>query len=63
MELERVIERRGDGGRACAIARDVNQRIIEYDGGPPHFARASLTIATMVALLQRLLEPVTPKDH
>ena len=39
-ELNRVIKRRGDGGRAHAMARDVNQRIIADDEALPRFARA-----------------------
>ena len=62
-ELEREIERRGYGGRARAMARDVNRRIIEDDGALPHFAWASQNIAAMVALPQGLLEPMTPEDH
>jgi len=38
VELEQEIERHGDGGHACAMARDVNRRIIEDDGALPHFA-------------------------
>ena len=30
-ELDREIERHGDGGRACAMAHDVNWRIIADD--------------------------------
>ena len=41
VELEREIERHGDGRRAHAMARDVNQRIIEDDEALPHFTRAS----------------------
>ena len=63
MKLECEIERCGYGGRACAIAHDVNQRIVEDDGGLPHFSWASQNIATVVALLRRLPEPMTPKDH
>ena len=63
VELEREIERREDGGCARAMARDVNQRIIEDDEALPHFTRASQNIATMVALLQGLLGPTTPEDH
>ena len=37
-ELECEIERRGDGGRARAIAHDVNWRIVEDDRGLPRFA-------------------------
>ena len=62
-ELECEIKRHGDGGRARAIAHDINQRIIEDDGGLPHFAQASQNIAFTAALLQRLLEPTTPEDH
>jgi len=50
-ELDREIERHGDGGRACAMARDMNQRIIANDEALPHFARASQSIAAMAALL------------
>ena len=37
-EVDREIERRGDGGRARAMARDVNRRIIVDDETLPHFA-------------------------
>ena len=63
MELERDIEHHGDSGLACTIAYDVNQRIIEDDGGLPHFARASQNIATAVALLLGLPKPATPEDR
>jgi len=63
VELEREIERRRDGGRAHAIVYDINQRIIEDDRGLSYFARASQNIAIVVALLQGLLEPATPKDR
>ena len=62
-KLERKIERRRDGGRACAISSDVNRRIVEDDEGLPHIARASQNIATMVALLERLSKLMTPEDH
>ena len=51
MELEREIERREDGGRACAIAHDVNRMNIKDDKGLPHFARPSYNIAIAAALL------------
>jgi hypothetical protein len=41
----------------------VNQRIIKDDGGLPHFTLASQSIATSVALLRGLPEPVTTEDH
>ena len=36
-EVDREIERRGDGGHARAVARDVNRRIIADDEALPHF--------------------------
>ena len=63
MELKREIEHHGDGGRGCAVAHDMNRRIIEDNEAHPHFTRASQNVAAVVALLQGLLEPVTPKDH
>ena len=48
---DREIERNGDGGRACAMAHDVNQRIIEDDEALPHFTRANQNIAATVSLL------------
>ena len=36
-ELEREIKGHGDNGRACAVARNVNWRIIEDDEALPHF--------------------------
>ena len=62
MELEQEIEHRRDSGHAHAMARDVNQRIIEDDGALPHFAQASQNITAMASLLRRLPEPATPKD-
>ena len=63
MELEREIERHGDGGRACTVARDVNRRIIEDDEALPHFTRASQNIAAAAALLRGLSGPTTPEDR
>ena len=40
-ELDREIEHRRDSGRARAMARDVNGRIIVDDEALPRFARAS----------------------
>ena len=57
------LERHGDGGRACVVDHDVNQRIIEDDKSLPHFTRASQNIAATVALLQGLPKPTTPEDH
>ena len=63
VELEREIERHGDSGRARAMARDVNQRIIEDDEALPHFTQASQNIAATVTLLQVLPGPATLEDH
>ena len=63
MELDREIERHRDGGRARAVARDMNRRIIENDKALPHFTRASQNIAATIALLWGLPEPTTPEDH
>ena len=62
-EVDREIERRGDGGRARAVACHVNRRIIADDETLPHFARASQNIAATMALLHDLLEAATPEDH
>ena len=62
MELEQDIERHGDGGCAHAMARDVNQRIIEDDDALPHFTRVSQNIAAATALLRGLSGPMTPED-
>ena len=40
-ELDREIKHRGDGGRARAMARDVNRRIIADDEALPCFTRVS----------------------
>ena len=56
------IERRGDGGHARAVARDVNRRIIVDDETLPRFARASQNIAAATTLLHGLLEAATPED-
>ena len=62
-EVDREIERRGDGGRACAVARDVNRRIIADDETLPRFAQASQNIAAATALLHGLPEAATSEDH
>ena len=63
MELDREIERHGDGGRSRAMAHDMNRRIIEDDQALPHFARASQNIVVAAALLRGLLEPTTLEDR
>ena len=40
-ELEQEIERYEEGGCACAMARDMNQSIIEDDEALPHFTQVS----------------------
>ena len=55
-EVDREIERRGDNGRARAVAHDVNRKIITDDETLPHFTRASQNITAMMALLHGLLE-------
>ena len=62
-KVYREIEHRGDGGRAHAVAHDVNRRIIADDETLPHFARATQNIATTIALIHGLLEATMPKDH
>ena len=62
-EIDREIERHGDGGRARAMARDVNQRIIANDEALPRFAQASQNITTAMALLHGLPEAAMPEDH
>ena len=61
-EVDREIERHEDGGRACAVACDVNQRIIDDDETLPHFTRASQNITAAMALLHGLPEATMPKD-
>ena len=61
-EIDREIERCGDGGRTCARARDVNRRIIADDEALPRFTQASQNITTTTALLHGLLEATTPED-
>ena len=63
MEVDREIERRGDGGRARAVAHDVNQRIIADDETLPHFAQASQNITAAIALLHGLPEATTLEDR
>jgi len=63
VELEQEIKRHGHGGRACAVACDVNRRIIEDDEALLHFTRVSQNIAVVVALLWGLPEPATPEDR
>jgi hypothetical protein len=55
--------RRGDRGRVRAATPDVNQRILEDNEGPLHFARASHNIIATVALLEGLPEQATPEGH
>ena len=62
-KLDQEIERHGDGGRACAMAHDMNRRIIADDEALPRFVRASQNIATVVALLHGLPEAMTPEDR
>ena len=62
-KVDREIEHRRDGGRARAVARDVNQRIITDDETLPHFAQASQNITTAMALLHGLPEATMPEDH
>ena len=61
-ELYREIERHGDGGRAHAMAHNVNRRIIVDDEAIPRFARVSQNIAATAALLRGLPEPATPEN-
>ena len=63
MELKREIECHGDGGRAHAVAHDVNLRIIEDDEALPHFTWASQNIAAALALLRGHPGPTTPEDR
>ena len=62
-KINREIERRGNGGRAHATARNVHQRILIDDGTLPHFAQASQNIAAVMALLHGLLEATTSEDR
>ena len=62
MEVDEEIKRNGDGGHACAVARDINQRIIADDEALPRFTRASQNIAATVVLLHGLLEAMMPED-
>ena len=61
--VNREIERRGDGGYARAMARDVNRRIIANHETLPHFAWASQNIAATTALLHGLTEATMPEDR
>jgi len=61
-ELDREIERHRYGG-TCAMAYDVNRRIIEDDQALPHFAWASQNITAIAALLRGLSVPTTPEDR
>ena len=63
MELDREIERHGDGGCMRAMARDVNLRIIADDEALPRYARASQNIAAATTLLHGLPEAATLEDH
>ena len=62
-ELDREIERHRDGGRAHAMAHDVNRRIIADDEVLPRFAWASQNIAAAIALLHGLPEAAMPEDR
>ena len=61
--IEEEIKRRGDGGHACASARDVHRRILTDDGTLPHFAWASQNITTATALLHGLPKAATSEDR
>ena len=63
VEVDREIECHRDGGRARAVARDVNRRIIADNETLPHFTRASQNIAAATALFHGLLEAATPEDR
>ena len=62
-DINHEIERRKDGGRACATARTVHQRILTDDGTLPHLARASQNITAATALLHGLPEAATSEDR
>ena len=62
-DINREIERRVDGGHACATARTIHQRILTNDGTLPHFARVSQNIAATTALLHGLPEAAMSKDR
>ena len=47
----------------CAMARDMNWRIIKDDEALPHFTQVSQNIAAAAALLRGLPGPTTPEDH
>ena len=47
-KLDREIERHRDGGRACALVCDVNQRVVADNEALPHFAQASQNITATV---------------
>ena len=63
MELDREIEQHRDGGRACDMAHEVNQRIIADDEALPQFAQVSQNITAVMALPHELPRPTTPEDH
>jgi hypothetical protein len=63
LEVDEEIRRREEGGHACAVAHDVNQRIITDSETLPHFVRASQNIAVAMALLHGLPEATTPEDR
>ena len=62
-DINREIERHENGGRACATAHTVHQRILTDDGTLPHFAQASQNIAAATALLHGLPEAATSEDR
>ena len=55
----------GDGGVARRRAWDVNNRIVEDEGGdnPPFFSTASQNVIAAVLLLRAMPEPSTPKGR
>ena len=63
MEVDWEIECHGDGGCACARARDVNQRIIIDNEALPCFTQASQNIAATTTLLHGLPEVAMPEDR
>jgi len=62
-DINREIERHENGGRACATARTVHQRILTDDRTLPHFARASQNVTATTALLHGIPKAVMSEDR
>ena len=61
--LDHVIAHHMGGGRAWAMARNVQRRIAGDDGGLSCFTYASQNIAAAAAMFRHMTELATPDEH